>query len=91
MILSRSAVPRKGFEIKPGLRDEVVDGSLKILIRLQSASDALSPLDWLERRNAQFLRKYFGRIERVEPQRGARHLRWSRRMTFVALTPQIAC
>ena len=45
MILSRSAVPRKGFEIKPGLRDEVVDGSLKILIRLQSASDALSPLD----------------------------------------------
>jgi len=45
MILSRSAVPRKGFEIKPGLRDEVVDGSLKILTRLQSASDALSPLD----------------------------------------------
>jgi len=59
--------PREGFEIKLGLGDEVVDGSLKILIRLQSASDALSPLDWLERRNAQFLRKYFGRIERVEP------------------------
>ena len=90
MILSRSAVPRKGFEIKPGLRDEVVDGSLKILIRLQSASDALSPLDWLERRNAQFLRKYFGRIERVEPAT-RRPTRWSRRMIFVALTPQIAC
>ena len=45
MILLRSAGPREGFEIKLGLGDEVVDGSLKILIRLQSASDALSPLD----------------------------------------------